>query len=294
MRNSQQAQARTWIPLSRYDPALPRYKARGQLLWHEGSASEPGRGGKRRRRKEGNEEKDCRKIPGRSGSLMPGNGQGGWRGRPKRPRVSGAAAKPRARGRGRSSSRQGPASVPHPRPCPTSAPPARLSPPRPGPTCFRYSPAPALGAALSPPLFPARPPARGRPSPRYPPWARSPRSARRFLPRAPPAFTSFPQPAPRRRKAPWETPAPPGPALAPRPRRGQSTARPGPATPIPPRAPGAGPGTGPVTDPRHRAPARPLAPPEKRFCCPVSQALFPSAPAPWRRPPASRPKMAPA
>lgn len=188
---------------------------------------------------------------------MPGNGQGGCGGRPERPRVPGAAAKPRPGGRGRSGPQQGPASVP-PRALPD------LGSPRPGPTCFRYSPTPALGAALAPALFPARPPARGRPSPPCPPWARSPRSARRFLPRAPPAFTSFPQPAPRRRKARWETPAAP----QPRPRRGQSTARPGPVTPTPPWVLGTGPDPGPVTNPRYRPPARPLRPSRGAFVVP--------------------------
>lgn len=235
---------------SRYHDTIPPCRdneARGELPRHQGSGQRHrgrggGRGRQEERRKPGT--RTTWKIPGRLGFLMPGNGRGGWRGRPERPHVPGAAANPRPRGRGRSSPHQGPAPV-SPRALPD------LTSPRPGPTCLRYSPAPALGAALSPPSlpFPCR---RGRPSPRCPPWARSPRSARRFLPRAPPAFTSFPQPAPRRRRAPWETPAPPQPrSRAPPPARTQHR---------PPRPRHTDPPTPPACGPPEPAPVPALSP----------------------------------
>lgn len=246
--------------------------------------SGPGEGreqGREERRETGR--RITQRIPGRPGSLMPGNGQGGWSERPERPHVPGAAANPRPRGRGHSSPQQGPVAVP---PLPD------LGSPLSGPHLFPLLSHPGPRCRPMPPAVPGPAATRGRPSPPCPPWPgrRAPLAASCRAPRPPLPHSRSPRRAAARPDG--KRPLPLSPALAPRPRRGQSTARPGPVTPIPPWVLGTGPGTGPVTDPRYRPPVRPLPPLEKRFCCPVSQALFPSPPAPWRRPPASRPKMA--
>lgn len=116
-------------------------------------------------------------------------------------------------------------------PYPTSAPPC------PGPTCFRYSPTPALGAAPCPPLFPARPRPAAAPHRRvrHGPVAalRSPlpaaRPARLYLipaaraapPQGPMGSARSPS-APRSRPAPGAGRAPPAPAPSHRSPRGSS------------------------------------------------------------------------
>lgn len=274
---------RTRIPLSRHDPPAA-IEAREQLVRHEGSGPGPEEGQKEGEKKGGKrggglpEGSRVARAPSCRGTAKAGAGAGpsghACPERPQSPGPAGAAA---------------PAPSKAQRPSPPPGP-ARPRLPPPGPHLFPLLSHPGPRCRPRPRAVPG--PAAGPRPPLTAVSAMGPVAALRSpLPAARPARLYL---IPAARAAPPQGPM--GNARCP------SAPPPARAEHRPPRPRHTDPPLGPQNRPRSRpchgppVPTAGAAPPplERRFCCPVSQALFPSSPAPWRRPPASRPKMAPA